>query len=143
MSKVSRHTPLEAIRLFCVECMGGSFQGVSECNDRACPFHDYRHGKSLMAGLLAPVRACRKYCLEYCLPEGGPDGVKDCGGDTALLGPCPVFPFRMGKNPNRQKPLSPERRAALVEGGKRYHFTPGDRPLSGPSESTETRQADL
>ena len=100
MSKTPKRTPLEAIRAFCVECMGGSFQGVTECADKACPFYPYRHGTPLAKGRHSPVRACRVYCFENCLPGSGPEAVKDCGGDTALLGPCPVFPFRMGKNPN-------------------------------------------
>jgi hypothetical protein len=73
---------------------------VIECADTACPFHPYRHGVALEKGRHSPVRACRAFCFENCLPGAGVDTVKDCGGDTAMLGPCPVFPFRLGKNPN-------------------------------------------
>ena len=142
MTTYPKRTPLEAIRVFCVECQGGSFQGVSECGDTACPFHLYRHGSALAKGKHAPVRACRAYCFTYCLLDSGADAVRDCGGNTALLGPCPVFPFRMGKNPNRRA-LSPERRAALIESGRKFAFKPGAKRALEASESAETKQADL
>ena len=36
---------LSAIRRNCVECMGGSFNAVSECQTFDCPLHDFRTGK--------------------------------------------------------------------------------------------------
>lgn len=143
MTSYPKRSPLEAIRVFCVECQGGSFQGVTDCPASACPFHPYRHGNALAKGKHAPVRACRKYCFEQCLPEAGSDEVRNCGGDTALLGPCPVFPFRMGKNPNKQKPLSEERRAALVESGRKYVFKPGAKGVFTPPESAKPPEAGL
>jgi hypothetical protein len=107
MSTYPKRSPLEAIRVFCIECQGGSFQGVIECADTACAFYPYRHGTALEKGRHSPVKACKAYCSENCLAGAGYEAVKDCGGDTALLGPCPVFPFRMGTNPN----ISAESRA--------------------------------
>lgn len=100
MSTQIRRSPLVAIRAFCVECQGGSPNAVTECNDTACAFHPYRHGAALEKGRHSPVRACKAYCFENCLPGAAPNEVSDCLGDKALLGPCPVFPFRMGRNPN-------------------------------------------
>lgn len=143
MNAYAKRSPLEVIRVFCIECQSGSFQGVSECADTACPFYPYRHGLALEKGRHSPVRACRKYCFENCLPDSGPEEIRMCGGDTALLGPCLVFPFRMGKNPNKQKPLSEERRASLLENGKKYHFKPGPKGAFTSSESTETTRGEL
>jgi len=45
---------------------------------------------------LTPVKSIRKYCLECCNLQ--PKEVKNC---PAL--DCPLFNFRLGKNPNRNK----------------------------------------
>ena len=146
MTTYPKRSPLEAIRVFCVECQGGSFQGVTECADRDCPFHPYRHGAALAKGHHSHVRACRAFCFENCLPVAGVDTVKDCGGDTALLGPCPVFPYRLGKNPNISAATREKRRQAALERGpvgiiatqnSRIH-TPSDAP-----ESTEGARGEL
>lgn len=44
---------LGAIRRHCVECMGGSYQSVEDCQTTDCKLHIYRMGKSLtdMSGL--------------------------------------------------------------------------------------------
>ena len=98
MSTYPKRSPLEAIRVFCIECQGGSFQGVSECVD------------------------------------------------TALLGPCPVFPFRLGVNPNysaeerERRKLAASKRAVKGVYGfpKTTHQTPFDAP-----ESPEVARAEL
>ena len=146
MTTYPKRSPLEAIRVFCIECQGGSFQSVTECADTACAFHPYRHGTALEKGRHSPLRACRAYCFENCLPGAGADAVKDCGGDTALLGPCPVFPFRMGKNPNisaatREKARQRELRK-MEEGTNTLPVFPAHAPLDAP-ESTESAKADL
>lgn len=33
-----------AIRLFCLECMGGSPSDVRACDSKDCPLHNYRMG---------------------------------------------------------------------------------------------------
>ena len=132
MTAYPKRSPLAAIRVFCVQCQGDSSQTVTGCIDVACPFHSYRHGSALEKGRHSPVRACRGYCKTNCLPEANKEEIRDCGGNTALLGPCSVFPFRMGKNPNR-KPLSEKRRAALVEAGEKSRFKFG---VGGTKEIT-------
>lgn len=136
-TKYPKRSPLEAIRIFCVWCQGGSFQGVEECADLNCPFYPYRHGAALEKGKHSPVRACRAYCSEYCLPGSSREDVNTCGGDCSPQGPCPVFSFRMGTNPNKSKPLSDKRRAALVEAGKIHRFQTGQKPPFTASESIE------
>jgi hypothetical protein len=38
---------LRAIRKHCVECMGGSFRAVEDCQTTDCKLYPYRMGKSL------------------------------------------------------------------------------------------------
>jgi len=37
-------SPLKAIRKFCVECMGGSAQGVTACTSPKCNLFSFRSG---------------------------------------------------------------------------------------------------
>ena len=131
-------SPLEAIRAFCLECDGSH---VNACLYPACPFYDYRLGKRPAGKVCATVKAIQTYCHEECQAGSGSHEVLTCQGDKAILGPCPVFPFRMGKNPNRSIPLSEERRAALVEAGKKHQFDTGPTPSFGPEKTAEMDRA--
>uniref|UniRef100_A0A7V3E844 Uncharacterized protein n=1 Tax=Ignavibacterium album TaxID=591197 RepID=A0A7V3E844_9BACT len=44
---------------------------------------------------ISPVKAIRKYCLECSC--GSLKEVKNC-----VCSDCPLYPFRLGKNPNRK-----------------------------------------
>ena len=37
---------VKLIRKFCLECLGGSYQLVEECENLSCPVHQYRFGKN-------------------------------------------------------------------------------------------------
>ncbi len=39
-------TPLRAIKMFCVECFGGSAREVSRCTSYNCPLYEFRKGKN-------------------------------------------------------------------------------------------------
>ena len=93
-------SPLKAIRSFCVACQGESPIAVTECTDLHCPFHPYRHGTPPKGKRHQPMKAVKLYCLDNCQAGAGREEVAICQGDTALLGPCLVFPFRLGVNPN-------------------------------------------
>ena len=108
MRKISA---LEAIRRFCVQCEGDSPTNVTECLYKACPFYAYRLGVALPAGKHRPLKTIRAYCVEEC-QAGNQGQVDDCQGDTAAAGPCPAFPFRMGKSPNVTTETREKRRAA-------------------------------
>jgi len=60
-----------------------------------------------------PLKAIRARCLDCCCDQ--PSEVRKC---TAA--DCPSWPFRMGKNPFRKKPVlskkERQRRAALLRG---------------------------
>ena len=141
-----KRSPLAAIRRFCIQCQGDSFLAVTECNDTTCPFHEYRHGVALEKGRHSPTKACRSFCHEQCQAGAGTEEVRTCGGDTAFLGPCPVFPFRMGTNPNisretREKARQRELKK-LAEGTNSLAKVPAHTPFDAP-ESTETGRAML
>ena len=102
--KTRRRSPLQAIRLCCVECQGDSAQDVAECRDTVCALHPYRHGMGLDTEEHETLAAIRAFCITCA----GHDGVPDCKGDQAEAGPCPVFPFRLGFNPS-----APKRQATL------------------------------
>jgi hypothetical protein len=148
MTTYPKRSPLKAIRVFCVECQGDSFQGVSECADTACPFREYRSGKALEAGQHRPLGAVRRYCHEYCQAGAGRAEVLSCQGDKPLDGGpgCPVFPFRLGKNPNISEETRKKARqrelAKLVEGANSLPLFPAHGLFDAP-ESTQTGPAIL
>jgi len=39
-------SPLKAIRLFCVDCCGGSSHEVKLCSSERCSLHNFRFGKN-------------------------------------------------------------------------------------------------
>jgi hypothetical protein len=54
-----------------------------------------------------PVKAIREKCLDCCC--GSTSEVKDCTVER-----CPLYPYRLGKNPFRQKrEMSEEQRKAV------------------------------
>lgn len=67
--------------------------------------------KPVMPKETNPVRAIRGYCLSCCLEQASE--VKMCAADE-----CPLWEFRMGKNPYRAKPsekkIEAARRAAAA-----------------------------
>lgn len=93
-------TPGRAIRLYCIRCCGGQASAVVGCDGdesarkkgfSPCGFHTHRLGRGRPS-----VRLIRKFCLSC---QGGKsDFVRDC-----LTTTCSLYPFRMGKNPNRTR----------------------------------------
>ena len=145
MRKISA---LEAIRRFCVQCEGDSPTSVTECLYKACPFYAYRLGVALPAGKHRPLKAIRTFCLEEC-QAGNQGQVEGCQGDTAAAGPCPAFPFRMGKSPNVTTETREKRRAAnfrQTAAGKNalgLISAPHSRPIQAAGSSESTRPESL
>jgi len=85
-------TPGEAIRKFCVSCVG-SYSDVHGCkgdkllNGQVCSFFKYRLGTGRPS-----VKTIRKECLRCT--NGSMDLVRECNSQT-----CQVHQFRMGHNP--------------------------------------------
>ena len=137
-------TALEAIRKFCLHCQGGVSANVTECQHTACPCYAYRLGVALPAGKHRPLKTIRAYCVEEC-QAGNQGQVEGCQGDTAAAGPCPAFPFRMGKSPNVTTETREKRRAAnfrQTAAGKNalgLISAPHSRPIQAAGSSKSTR----
>ena len=45
-----------------------------------------------------PMESVHKYCRECVCGDKqfNPEEVRNCTGDKAFLGPCPMYPYRMG-----------------------------------------------
>ena len=92
-----RKTALESIRLFCVQCMGGSPSLVTDCPSSNCVLYPYRSGAIADGASRRLLKVIKTFC-DGCAPCG------DVAGCTASrcylsLDPCPVWPFRNGTNP--------------------------------------------
>ena len=98
-------SPLKAIRLKCLDCVGFSAKRVADCTEPLldpCWLRPYRFGKRPKPDLIDkhkdcyiqnPMKAIRKHCLWCCLES--PYEVERCPSK----GYCPLWYFRMGKNP--------------------------------------------
>ena len=98
-----RRSPLQAIRAFCLECEGDSPDNVKDCLNPACQFYVYRLGAPPKGQAHKPLPAIKEYCHDQCQAGSGREEVLSCKGDEPVydvLQPCPVYPFRLGKNPN-------------------------------------------
>lgn len=91
-----RKSPVEAIRAYCLYCVGGQRSEVLSCDAdgkdpafKACPLHPFRFGKGRPS-----VKVMRIFCLQ-CM-GGSPTMVRECE-----TGDCLIYPYRFGKNPAR------------------------------------------
>ncbi len=126
-------TPLQSIRRFCVQCVGGKPTEVKNCggdkclngaSSRAgkCWFYKYRMGKGRPS-----VKHIHQVCL-WC-QGGNREFVLDClDGITA----CPLYPYRMGTNPKRSG-----------VGGKPPQTTPVSSDFSTQNQRTDVGQHNL
>jgi hypothetical protein len=85
-------TPIRSIRRKCLDCSGGSYSEVRDCQIVDCELHPYRFGKRPPPGTAArtPVKAMRAYCLSCC--RGQAKEVRLCPCDD-----CELHPYRFGK----------------------------------------------
>lgn len=112
---------LKAIREHCVLCVNGKAQKsnleiIKTCEHEKCPLWPYRMGVRPTDGTPhRPLKACRTFCVEECL-AGVPSEVPTCQGDQWVIAPCPLYPFRMGKNPN----ISPAARERMKDRARHF-----------------------
>ena len=95
-------SPMEAIRARCLECVGYHSAEVLNCKDHDCALYPLRLG-SIPIDRPSRLKAIRKHCLE-CM-NGSAEAVRDCTSGPGLAKGepgCPVFQFRLGKNPKRK-----------------------------------------
>lgn len=98
-------TPGEAVRKFCLDCVGSAHEvhtcGGDKClsggadKNGFCFFYRYRLGKGRPS-----VKTIRKVCL-WCM-GGDVKMVRECPGDSDEEGVrCELWPYRLGRNPAR------------------------------------------
>jgi hypothetical protein len=95
---MKKRTPIAAVAAFCRQCVQSKSEAVLEAcgghlvlvTGQECPLYPFRLGRR------PPVRALREQCLD-CM-GGSPSLVRECGTVS-----CAVHPYRMGKNPARQR----------------------------------------
>jgi hypothetical protein len=86
-------TVKKAIKLYCLECCGGSRNEVVLCPVKECVLYPFRK----RVGGRASVKLIRKHC--YQCGEGTSDAIKKC----EFKDKCVLYDFRLGKLPPRQK----------------------------------------
>jgi hypothetical protein len=111
-------SPLKAVRAHCLWCCNQSADDVNHCAATRCPLHPYRFGRNpdlpavlLDTTLIHPAERpttrteaiaqgataltmIRRRCLD-CAQASAAE-VKRCEATT-----CSLWPFRLGRNPNR------------------------------------------
>ena len=88
-------TPVKSIRKYCVWCMNGSYEEITNCLDTDCAFFFWRFGKrpTNKTGL-APLKVIRKKCIDC---SENLEDIRNCKEDD-----CPIYPYRMGKSPTHE-----------------------------------------
>lgn len=86
-------TPGEAIRKYCIKCVGSAYNvrtcgGDKLLDGSVCPFFKYRMGTDRPS-----VKTIRKFCLN-CMNNNS-DMVRNCPSRKT----CFLYPYRFGKNP--------------------------------------------
>jgi hypothetical protein len=111
-------SPLKAVRAHCLWCCNGSANEVSLCVATSCPLHPYRMGRNPdKASLLEdemPIYPAERPATRADLVADGATAVGmikrrciDCSGGsvadakTCRATDCSLWPFRLGRNPNR------------------------------------------
>jgi hypothetical protein len=88
-----RFQPLKAVRYKCLDCSGGSWKEVRNCEITECPIWDFRFGKNPKVKQCTSMKAIRRKCLDCCC--GSSYEVKYCENKD-----CSLWEFRFGKNPD-------------------------------------------
>ncbi len=107
-----RLTPSQAIRKFCIQCVG-TYQQVPTCGGNKIPegfghkgecfFYQYRMKKGRPS-----VKLIRRMCLE-CQGKSA-YWVKHCQDAE-----CPLYEFRFGKNPKYSEEYRQKRREQMIQ----------------------------
>ncbi len=127
-----RRSPLDGIRAYCLWCCGGSPSEVSRCPSTDCACHPYRLGVIQPGAPRSLMAIIKARCLD-CMPEGAAacDAYQDFGHHP----PCPLWPFRLGRNPNYGKDLRQERR----DRGKQQMNFAAPQPESGSGSASTVK----
>lgn len=87
-----------------------------------------------MAERRSAIKSIRQYCVETCC-AGDQEYVRECPGNSLNISvSCPLWPYRMGKNPN----ISDETRTKRRELAKSRNFN----PKTGRTQAMNMRKMD-
>lgn len=157
-------SPLKTIRRYCLRCCSGQAREIGLCPAGQtvvsnatgeacppCPLYPYRYGRKPSPRSLEswdggepqrPLRAIRARCLD-CAPEDAWQG--NCGVED-----CPLYPYRLGKNPNLQgkgrgRPFLPKKRATTAgsEPNVSEEYPAKGGAISGQSSEQSEVEAEL
>jgi hypothetical protein len=142
LQRIDIPKPLKAVREHCKWCTNGSAVDVHLCASRSCTLWPYRLGRKPTPEVIAEVGARCIYPLEDGLTSAAffdnrgsvlkaiAGRCLDCSGNSKSgRNACPfviceLYPFRLGKNPNRamspgQRKIAAARLKANVERRRR------------------------
>lgn len=94
-------TPLKSVRKHCLWCCKDDFREVKLCPAEGCPIHVFRMGRGSRGKGKSVVKTIRKKCLD-CSGFFEPN-VKNCKFNGKQDTFCYLYPYRMGKAPNRKR----------------------------------------
>jgi len=124
-----RKSALESIRLHCRQCMGDSLALIRDCVTTECAFHPYRSGEIPAGASRRLLKVIRSFC-ESCAADGDVAGCT-AGKSYLSLSPCPIWPFRSGRNPYYGEGRKERLREHAIRSGSEANFRPrldGTRP---------------
>lgn len=101
-------TPYKAVKLHCKYCMNGNTQEVKLCPDKNCFWYEWRYKKQPGSTL----KAIREYCITECVGKEDKNYYQRV--ENCPVKDCPLYPYRMGKNPYR-KELTKEQKEKIAE----------------------------
>ena len=101
-------SPLKSVRAYCLECRLNNPKEVRLCSAKDCSLHPYRSCKGNLS-----VRTIKRYCMQCGEPSIF--AVQKCEfNGTKGQKLCPLYIYRLGKNPNRKgRNVHPNAIAAL------------------------------
>jgi len=117
---MERLTYLKAIHKYCVWCVAGQYRKLDELcagEESGCPLYPFRHGENTLRGTnkeveivvcgekikvknYTPLKAIRQKCIDCS--GGNRSEIRNCiyyEGNPEGVEPCPLWIYRMGKNP--------------------------------------------
>lgn len=109
--KRSNMTPMQAVRKKCLWCCDGSHAEVRLCPATGCQLWAYRFGKRPENATRTPIQAVKAKCRDCCGTTWA--DVQRCPGRKLADGPCVLYPFRQGSNPNISSETRARQRAAM------------------------------
>jgi len=88
--------------------------------------HTFKGKNGSVTERLGPAKAIRRFCAECYGWSNWEKEVKGC-----LSMDCPLYPFRLGKDPSRKQDMTPEQRKAVADGFRESRKHPSTQCAKG------------